>query len=188
VCLFRCLSQSTNTVTQAYEIIDDFFDDDSDNTLQAPPLFTCDSNQATYIRKKNTIRTPVFNKIMMHSKTSTYKTVLPRKNKQSEFREDGPRMQLAENEANATAMKKYQSQMEILLRSIFRDENVQKLNPLNWKMHMTNIVGGDEYQHAHSDQGRPLEFRGQKTYLSSHSTDLESSPFSFGSCQIAVMI
>jgi hypothetical protein len=145
-------------------IIEDFFDADADITGLAPPLFTCDSNQANYIRKKNTLRTPVFNKIMMHSKTSTYKTVLTRKNKQSDFREDGPRMQLAENEANSTAMKKYKGQMDLLIRNIFRDDDVSKKNPQNWKMHMTNIVGGNEYQHAHSDQGRPLEFRDQDTF------------------------
>ncbi len=104
-------------------IIEDFFDDDTEITGLAPPLFTCDSNQANYIRKKNTLRTPVFNKNMMHSKTSTYKTVLPPKNKQSDFREDGPRMQLAENEANSTAMKKYKYQMDVLIRSISNESS-----------------------------------------------------------------
>jgi hypothetical protein len=140
------------------------FDECIEGCNIAPPLFTCDSFQANSIRKKSTVRSPVFNAVQMHSKTSTYKTVIPKKQKQGDFKEDGPRMQLADNEANNLAMKKYQYQMDVLLRHIFRDNETQKKIPQNWMTHMQNIVGGTEHQHAHADQGRPQEFRGQRTY------------------------
>jgi hypothetical protein len=62
-------------------------------------------------------------------------------------------------------MDKYQYQMRLLLENIFdKKDKAQKKNADNWISKMTNVVGGDLYQHAHADQAWPLELEGEKTF------------------------
>ena len=63
-------------------------------------------------------------------------------------------------------MSKYTYQMDLLLQNIFRrsEKNICKCDPANWIKKMTNVVGGTEHQHAHSDQGRPHQFKDEDIF------------------------
>jgi len=171
-----CCNSIMRSSTQAYDvlavhgacIVEDFFApfQQEKNKDDVRPLFTCDTQQATYIVKAKTSRREVFNAIRLCSKASTYKTERPPKAAKSAFRQDGPRMQLDMEscEANKTAMAAYQYQMDILLQNIFNNDEYAKKSPSNWITKMQNIVGGTEYQHAHCDLGRPHAYRDQDTF------------------------
>ena len=49
---------------------------------------------------------------------------------------------------------KYMSQLSTIIKGIFPD-TMPASNPANWKMDFNSVVGGQGYQHPHSDQGRP---------------------------------
>jgi hypothetical protein len=61
-------------------------------------------------------------------------------------------------------MLEYKDQMGKLLDNIFPENDIQKRKPKNWLTKMQNLVGGNSYQHQHSDQGRPLEYKEEKTF------------------------
>jgi hypothetical protein len=149
-------------------IVEDFFSpfNHDPKCTDVHPLFTCDAQQANYILKSKTNRREVFNSVMMHSKTSTYKTVIPPKSTKTSFRPDGIRMRLEMDtcDVNKAAMSAYQYQMDLLLQNIFKNGDYEKKSPVNWKTKMQNIVGGTEHQHPHADLGRPHEYRDQDTF------------------------
>ena len=76
----------------------------------------------------------------------------------------GPRLQLKPCVQNQNAMLAYQSQMELILENIFREDEIHKSNPRNWLTTMQNIVGGNTFQHAHADQGRYQEYKEETTF------------------------
>ena len=149
-------------------IVEDFFApfNPDPTACDVHPLFTCDAQQANYILRGKTNRREVFNSIMMSSKTSTYKSVIPPKATKSSFHPDGPRMQLDMEscDANKAAMASYQYQMDLILQNIFKNDDYDKKSPSNWLTRMQNVVGGTEHQHAHADLGRPHEYRDQDTF------------------------
>ena len=107
----------------------------------------------------------MFNSVLQMSKSSAYKTTVHKDVRpQSSFKPNGPRITLLPCEANTAAMSKYKYQMDVLLQSMFKMAHPGKRDPKNWVRKMTNLAGGTEYQHAHSDQGRPLSFRDEKTF------------------------
>jgi hypothetical protein len=142
-------------------IISNFFtpsDDDDDK-----PLFTCDKRQAGYILKTNTPREEVFNGVKKMSKTSVYKTYLTG-TVSGRLRKGCPRITLQKCKVNHTAMAEYQYQMDLLLQNIFPPKEGDKRKPKNWKTKMQNLVGGNTYQHPHADQGRPGEYKEERTF------------------------
>jgi hypothetical protein len=62
-------------------------------------------------------------------------------------------------------MAKYHYQMRLILENIFdnKEKGPQK-TPDNWIAKMTNICGGEQYQHPHADQAWPLELEGEKIF------------------------
>ena len=147
-------------------IVEDFFDPTDSSSFSAscaPELFQCDKEQAQYILRKKTKKAHVFNNVQRMSKSSAYKTTVHK-----EYRppngSNGARITLLECEANTAPMAKYTYQMDVLLHSLFQRKDAQKRDPKNWLKKMTNLAGGSEYQHAHSDQGRPSQFKDEKTF------------------------
>ena len=62
-------------------------------------------------------------------------------------------------------MAKYDDQARRILKNIFAPKDKPQLkNPDNWIRKMTNLVGGTNYQHAHSDQAWPFELEGEETF------------------------
>jgi len=62
-------------------------------------------------------------------------------------------------------MGKYDYQMRLILENIFDKKDKRgKKDPKNWTCKMTNLVGGDMYQHAHADQAWPFELEGERTF------------------------
>ena len=62
-------------------------------------------------------------------------------------------------------MAKYDYQMRLILENIFeKKDKGPKKNPDNWIAKMTNICGGEEYQHAHADQAWPMELEGEQVF------------------------
>jgi hypothetical protein len=122
--------------TQAYDImgvhgvciVKDFFTTSTD--YDDGPLFTCDKRQATYIMKERTPHAEVFNGVIKKSKSSVYKTHLTG-TVTKKLQKNGPRQQLLHCKANHTAMQEYHPQMDLLLESIFKDEDYQKRKPNN---------------------------------------------------------
>jgi hypothetical protein len=142
-------------------IVTDFFANNSD--AHDEPLFTCDERQATYILKRETEREEVFNGVKKFAKSTGYKTFLTGTVKQK-LQKNGPRLQLQRGKANHAAMQEYHYQMDLLLQSMFPEREFQKRNPKNWMKKMQNLVGGNTYQHPHSDQGHPFEYKDEKTF------------------------
>ena len=85
----------------------------------------------------------------------------PRKKK---VQQDGPRMMLAPCQENQHAMEEYHFQMDLLIEHMFPANQYSKKQPSAWLKKMTNLVGGTEYQHAHSDQGRANAFSQETTF------------------------
>lgn len=55
--------------------------------------------------------------------------------------------------------------MQILLEQIFdKKEKSCRQDPNNWMCKMTNLVGGQDYQHPHADQAWPGELEGERTF------------------------
>ena len=148
-------------------IVADFFNAEpttNEGNLQGKdPLFTCDKRQAEYILGKNIPRVEIFNGVQKMSKSAEYKTHLTHCATKN-IRNNGPRLMLTNCPRNHTAMEQYQIQMDLLLQHIFGEENVNKSKPANWITKMQNIVGGNTYQHAHSDCGRFNEFMEERTF------------------------
>ena len=142
-------------------IVKDFFT--TSTAYDKGPLFTCDKRQATYIMKERTPRAEVFNGVIKKTKSAVYKTHLTG-TVTKKLRKNGPRQQLLHCKANHNAMEEYHPQMDLLLESIFKDEDYQKRKPNNWLKRMQNVIGGNTYQHAHADQGRHMEYKEQKTF------------------------
>ncbi len=62
-------------------------------------------------------------------------------------------------------MVKYHPQMQMLLEHIFdKKEKSCRQDPNNWMGKMTNLVGGQDYQHPHADQAWPNELEGERTF------------------------
>ena len=146
-------------------IVDDFFDATTKkgNMKGKAPLFTCDKRQAEYILQKNIPRKEIFNGVIKLSKSAVYKTHLTHCATKN-IRKDGPRFMLKNCPRNNTAMEEYQIQMDLLLQHIFREGDFKKSKPENWITKMQNIVGGNTYQHAHSDCGRFHEYKEESTF------------------------
>ena len=67
--------------------------------------------------------------------------------------------------ANHAEMVKYHNQMQLILQHIFAtSEKHSRRDPENWMCRMNNLVGGMEYQHAHSDQSWPSDLEGERTF------------------------
>jgi hypothetical protein len=68
-------------------------------------------------------------------------------------------------QANGDEMAQYDYQMRLILENIF-DKNYKPhmTNPDNWIRKMTNLVGGETYQHAHADQAWPFDLEGEKVF------------------------
>jgi hypothetical protein len=97
------------------------------------------------------------------TKTAMFKTHLTGKvGKKLDKR--GPRLQLEKCYANHTAMLEHKDQMDKLLDNIFPENDIHKRKPKNWLSKMQNLVGGNTYQHPHSDQGRPMEYKEETTF------------------------
>ena len=55
--------------------------------------------------------------------------------------------------------------MQLILQNIFaKNEKSNRKDPNNWMCKMTNLVGGQEYQHPHADQSWPNELEEQRTF------------------------
>ena len=154
-------------------IIEDFFDNISNATKSTPsnyqpPLFSCSDKQANYICKAGRNRDVIFDNVVRSSDSTSYETPSStddRKTKSLPINGPVPRQQLRCCKANQAEMAKYEEQMELILKSIFLpSDGTKKTNPKNWRTKMTNVVGGLEYQHAHADQGWPMEYEGETLF------------------------
>ena len=128
------------------------------------PLFTCSKTQASYIMKRDTERAEVFNGVKKMAKSAAYKTYLTGNVSKMLKKDGGPRQQLERSAANHEAMLEYHYQMDLLLENIFPPKEYEKKNPQNWLTKMQNLVGGNTYQHPHSDQGRHQEYKDERTF------------------------
>jgi hypothetical protein len=129
-----------------------------------PPLFRCTKKQASYITLKKTPTVPVFNGVILASKSSIYKTDMLPPNANTEPPPSGARMMLENCGENQAAMEEYYDQMDIIIKKMFKDSEYHKNKPDNWLKKMQNLMGGHEYQHAHADQARPHSYRDEKTF------------------------
>ena len=150
-------------------IIEDFFSDDKNVTknqqdTKNKPLFTCSTKQAEYILRKKTEREEAFNGVRMMSQSSGFKAHVAGKTSRKNFSPDGPRMMLAPSVLNQEAMEAYYYQMDLIIQHMFPPKEYSKKLPSNWLKKMTNLVGGTEYQHAHSDQGRAHAYSEESTF------------------------
>ena len=154
-------------------IIDDFFDDNTSATStskarHSKPLFTCPPGQSTYISQAKRSRDVVYDGVVRSDRTAGYDTIHGKQDPKTKTKHiKGPviRQQLKCCKSNQEEMKKYYSQMELILQNIFgKEEQDCKKDPQNWMYKMTNIIGGLEYQHAHADQGWGMEFEGEKLF------------------------
>ncbi len=71
---------------------------------------------------------------------------------------------LAPCQENQKTMEEYHFQMDLLIEHMFPANEFSKKPPSSWLKKMTNLVGGTEYQHAHSDQERANAFSQKTTY------------------------
>jgi hypothetical protein len=154
-------------------IIEDFFDDPSDTATvnddsYPKALFKCSLQQATWILKSNRSRDIIYDGVKRSAFSGGYDTIHAEPDpKTKNIGIKGPciRQQLKPCKANEEEMQKYHHQMKDILLHIFdANESPRKKDPQNWKCKMTNLVGGNEYQHPHSDQGWGMEFEGETTF------------------------
>jgi hypothetical protein len=154
-------------------IVEDFFEDPTDtgsaNDESYPKaLFKCSQAQATWITKANRSRDIIYDGVKRSSVSAGYDTIHGEsdpKSKQNAIKGPCMRQQLKPCKANEEEMQKYHFQMkEILLHIFDAHESPRRKDPQNWKCKMTNLVGGNEYQHAHADQGWGMEFEGENTF------------------------
>jgi hypothetical protein len=59
--------------------------------------------------------------------------------------------------------KKYKNQLDDIIRGMFRNEEPSG-DPDNWKMDFNSIMGGQGYQHPHSDHGRAGTYKHLKLF------------------------
>ena len=84
-----------------------------------PPLFRCTKKQASYITLKKTPTVPVFNGVILASKSSIYKTDMLPPNANTEPPPSGARMMLENCGENQAAMEEYYEQMDIIIKKMF---------------------------------------------------------------------
>jgi hypothetical protein len=154
-------------------IIEGFFDDPTEteagNDDSYPKaLFKCSLHQATWITKANRSRDIIYDGVKRSSVTAGYDTIHAKpdpKSKNMAIKGPCRRQQLKPCKANEEEMQKYHYQMkEILLHIFDANESPRRKDPENWMCKMTNLVGGNEYQHAHADQGWGNDFEGEDTF------------------------
>jgi len=163
-------------------IVHDFFDAadaiSAPNSRYPPPLFQCTKDQANYVTKVGVSRDAIFDGVVRSTGHGGYAThIVPVKLHKKKISGPGPRVQLKPCKANGDEMARYAYQQRLILENIFDDKDkANRKNPDNWICKMTNIVGGELYQHAHADQAWPLELEGERTFpfVASHGFGMHS--------------
>ena len=151
-------------------IVDDFCEDpdqvSAPDSMYPAPLFACTKDQANYITNKGISRDAIFDGVLRSTYHGGYTTnIEPVKVNKKKITGPGPRLQLKPCKVNGEEMARYAYQQRLILENIFDKKDKGHLkNPANWICKMTNIVGGELYQHPHADQAWPFEYEGEKTF------------------------
>jgi hypothetical protein len=134
--------------------------------MYPPPLFACTREQANYVTKIGISRDAIFDGVVRSTYLGGYAThIAPVKSNKKKISGPGPRVQLKPCKVNGEEMARYAYQQRLILENIFDEkEKAHKKNPDNWICKMTNIVGGEHFQHPHADQAWPLEYEGERTF------------------------